>query len=279
MAKKLIITADDFGISRDINSGIIYCYTRGAITDISLLSVGDAFEDAVNLARKGKITRLGVHLALTGGFKPLSLNRDVKTLTGKEGSFPDSYLLFLMRYLLRRVNSDEIYIEFKNQIARAKKTGFKVTHIDSHHHIHIVPGILEIVLRIMREENIAHVRFPYENAKLITKLRNPAAWMRNLLLSTMCRISKRILQSSTARHNDYFIGHMDAMKLNKKRLIALLGTVRDGLTELGCHPGYATPASLAKYPKDKSREAEIEALCDGEFHNEVKTQKIELGSH
>ncbi len=72
MPKKLVINADDYGLTEEANKAVIECFTRGAVTDMSLLAVGDSFEHAVKLARENNINKIGVHLALTGPFKPLT---------------------------------------------------------------------------------------------------------------------------------------------------------------------------------------------------------------
>ena len=254
MPKKLIINADDYGLTGRANKAVIECFTRGAVTDMSLLAVGDSFEHAVKLARENNINKIGIHLALTGPFKPLTPTR-----------FSRSYIPFLIRYFAGFVKKDEIYTEFKSQILKIKKEGFTITHLDSHQHIHVVPGILKVVIRLMKEENIDYVRFPREKINIFTELIDPRALIRSLLLLPMCGLSGKLLDVPGIKHNDYFAGHARALKLRKKDLMRAISNLKDGLTELGCHPG--------------NREEEAIALCDKGFVDEMKARSIELVSY
>jgi predicted glycoside hydrolase/deacetylase ChbG (UPF0249 family) len=264
MARKLIINADDFGLTNEINESIMECYASGIVTDISCLATGDAFENAVTLARKSTVDAIGVHLCLTGAGKPVAAPGDVKSLLCN-GRFPKTYISFLMRYFTGRVKTDEIYIELKNQIAKVKRAGFQVTHIDSHHHIHVVPGILKLVIQLMREERIENIRFPREKIPWLTGIRNPRAWARNMALLFMCTVSGATLEASRARHSDSFIGHAFAHKMHKDRLVTSLRGVKDGLTELACHPGAC--------------EEERKLLCDTVLIAAIYKSTIELNSY
>ena len=97
MKKRLIITADDFGIEEGIDNGIIDCYKKGAITDISLLSVGESFEHAVRLAKENNIKKIGIHLALTGSFMPVSLKEEVATVLSRDNTFSKDHISFFLK--------------------------------------------------------------------------------------------------------------------------------------------------------------------------------------
>jgi len=137
MKKKLIINADDYGVSEDINSGIIQCYKHGAVTDMSLLAVGEAFNHACGMAKKEGIKKIGIHLALTGRFRPAQEPERVATLVTKDGLFPGGFIGLFAGLLLGIINKEEIYNELKGQIRKVKEEGFIITHVDSHQHVHI----------------------------------------------------------------------------------------------------------------------------------------------
>lgn len=279
MPKQLIINADDFGRAVDINRGIIKCLTGGVVTDISLLAVGDAFDDAVKRARENNIKKIGVHLTLTGPFKPAGNPGEVSSLVEKNGRFPASYAIFFAKYFTGLVKITEITSEFKKQISKVKEAGFKVTHIDSHQHIHMVPGILKIVIKLMKEENIGYVRLAQEKVDIVTKIKNPIILFRNLLLTAISLLSNNLLRASGVKHNNFFVGHIHAHKLKKENLIRAISGIKEGLTELGCHPGYFTDEIKQNHPCYKNSEEELEALCDKNVANEIKKRSIELISY
>ncbi len=254
MPKKLIITADDYGESKDINERIIKCFLLGAISDISILAVGNAFSHAAELARKHNIKNIGAHLALTGPFKALS--------GGIE--FPGSYGAFFAKYFAALINKNRIYEEFKRQISRIKNAGFTITHVNSHQHVHMVPGILKNVLKIMKEENINSLRFPLERMSFLGKAQDPPAAARNILLSSICLLSGGLLKSSGVKRNDHFIGHARALRLKRADFISAVSGLEEGLTELGCHL------------KDDEEER---FLCDKVFLDTVKKNNIEIVSY
>jgi predicted glycoside hydrolase/deacetylase ChbG (UPF0249 family) len=262
MPKKLVITADDYGLSEAVNRRIIECYAEGAVTDVSLMAVGDSFGHAVELAKRKNLNKIGMHLALTGRFKPASPPGDASTLITQSGRFAKSYRSFLIRYFLGIAKKDEIYTELRNQILRVRNEGFKITHLDSHEHVHMAPGILKIVIKLAKEEGIEYVRFPLEKIRLFAK---PSFVVRNILLSFMCGISEKIIRGAKMRYNDNFIGHARALKLKKEDLISAISGLKDGLTELSCHPG--------------SREEEAKVLCDTGFIDELRKRSVQLVSY
>ena len=254
MAKRLVITADDFGASEEADRKIMKCRREGAVTDIGLLAVGASFEHAARLAGENNIKNLGIHLAMTGPFNGV--------LCGK---LHKGYIAFLASYFMGLINKDKIYAEFKAQISRIKEKGFTITHLDSHQHIHMIPGILKIVVKLIKEEGIRCVRFPRERINIFRNLPDIPALIRHFLLFFMCALSENIIKESGVGHNDYFIGHAFALRLKKKDLISAISGIKDGLTELGCHPG------------NSGQEKAL--LCDKSFIDGIKKQNIELVSY
>ncbi len=242
MSKKLIITADDYGLSEDANKSIVECYRRGAVTDISLLAGAEAFGHAVRLARENGINKIGVHLAAAGDYKS-----------------------FFLKYFTGLVNANELYANFKEQIYKVKKSGFKITHLDSHQHVHMVPGIFRMAAELMKEEGIEYARFPLEKLSFSEKLSNPVGWMRNILLSSACRASRGILAARGIKHNDYFIGHARALRLRREDFFSAISGLKEGLTELGCHPG--------------QHKEESDVLCDKSFIDKIKERNIDLAAY
>ena len=156
--------------------------------------------------------------------------------------------------------------------------GFIITHLDSHQHIHMVPGILKIVIELAREEDINYIRLPEEKCDFFSKLKDPPGSARHVPLFSMCALSKKMLKISGLKHNDHFIGHMKAHRLDPEYLKKTVFNIKDGVTELGCHPGYFTEEVKKKFPQYKNAERELEALCDKNFKTEIEKRSIELVS-
>jgi len=278
MKKRLIITADDFGITEGVNSGIIDCYKKSTITDISLLAVGESFEHAVKLAKENNIKKIGIHLSLTGPFKPASMKEEVSTVLNRDKTFLKSHISFFLKYFSKTIKPIEIKTEFKNQILKIKNEGFKITHIDSHEHIHMMPGILKIVINLALENKINYIRFPLEKLSILNKLRNPRTWLRNILLSSVCKMSKNLIDSAGLKRNNSFIGHSFAHNVKEEELIKAIANIKDDLVELGVHPGYSKEEIEKKHPQHKTCEKELNILCSKNVGDKIKALNIELVS-
>jgi len=277
--KRLIINADDFGMQKDIDRGIMDCYAKGAVTDVSLMAVGDSFENAIHMARENSMDTVGIHLVLTGEFYPASAPDNVRSLVGNDHKFYKSYIAFLIRYFMRSFSTKEIYSEFKSQVIKIKKEGLKISHINSHQHLHILPAILKIVIRLAEEEGISNIRFPFEKINVVRSVRDPRVLLRNISLASVCAVSKKLLKTSNVNFNEYFIGHAEALKLNKENLVTDIMRLRGSITELGCHPGYFTEDVRSQYPYYKNCENELNFLCQSGLIDTIKKYSIQPISH
>jgi predicted glycoside hydrolase/deacetylase ChbG (UPF0249 family) len=279
MAKRLIINADDFGLDDGINRGIMHCYKKGAVNSISLIACASGYRDAVNLAHKRGIFTIGAHLTVTGSFRPVSLLEEVPTLLTRKGTFHKGYINFLSRYFLGKINPDEIYVEFKNQIDRIRRDGFDITHLDSHHQIHMMPGILKLLVKIAEEEHIGYIRLALEKKLIKANPFDIRNRIRRVMLLSTCNLSKSILTESNIKYNDHFFGHFYSGALSKDILSDMIANLEDGLTEISCHPGYLTYDVKKNHNWHRYCEDELNVLCDPSIMIELKKHNVELVEH
>lgn len=149
--QQLIINADDFGFTRDVNAGIVHAHREGILTSTTLMANGDAFDDAVHLAREEAPTLdIGAHLVLVQGHSLLSGNR-----------FPERPRDLLMALAKKQIDP---YAELRPQIEKILHSGTAITHLDSHKHTHIVPQIFRAVVRLASEFKVPYVRLPLDHA-------------------------------------------------------------------------------------------------------------------
>jgi chitin disaccharide deacetylase len=139
-----VVNADDFGLSTSINEGISVACDQGILRSASLMPNGDAFDDAIDRLRSLPDLRVGVHLSLVGE-RPIAPTESLPGLV-REGKLPDSYADFTRDYLLRRFPLREVRREIAAQIDLVLGAGIKPTHLDSHQHIHLLPGIFDLTL-------------------------------------------------------------------------------------------------------------------------------------
>src|SRR5258708_17230553 len=140
--KQLIVTADDVGLHRGMTEGAIRAHRDGIVTACSLVANGLGFDDAVERLRDAPALEVGVHLALV----------EERSLSGIR--FPRSYVSFV----LARKDFAATERELRAQIERVLATGLSVTHLNGHQHLHMLPSIFAIVVRLANEYGIGYVR-------------------------------------------------------------------------------------------------------------------------
>ena len=155
--KRLIINADDFGINTEVNSAIILAMELNICTDSTLLMNFENSEDAAKLAiSNNKKDKIGIHLNLTEGY-PLTTNIQ------NESRFCNSDGLFHFKknkriVYLSKSEKKAVHEELTSQIQQCRKLGIPISHADSHNHIHEEPGLLILILDVLKKENIPFLR-------------------------------------------------------------------------------------------------------------------------
>jgi chitin disaccharide deacetylase len=263
--KQLIVNADDFGFTLDVNRGIVEAHRRGILTATTLMANGAAFDDAVTLARQNPTLDIGCHLVLIGG---------ASLLTGMP--LPASVPELLGALARRRIRP---YDELKAQVRKIIDAGIRPTHLDTHKHTHLAPPVLDAVARLAEEFDIRWVRRPMDfplhavPVPLLKRLTSRALWL-------LRRRFHRVLTRHGCRTTDHFAGFQITGAFRTQELVALLGVLPEGATELMTHPGYCTEALRAAHTRLKeSREHELEALTSPEVRESLKRNHIELATY
>ena len=271
--KKIIFNADDFGLTRGINQGIIRAFTEGVVRSASLMPVGMAYDDAVRLAKENPGLDIGIHLCLVEE-KPLLTNKEIPSLVVKDGYFSRYELWFILNYYLGRINLKEIERELEAQVQRVKESGIRATHIDSHDYIHMLPSILKIVMRLARKYSIPFIRYPYERPVIFTA--RPPRYMLSFILNMLCVVSNKIIREAGLFRTNYFYGVLSSGHLSESCLTKILRTVDKGMTEITCHPGiYDEEAKRYDYWKYEW-EGELRALTSPNIKKIIKDLNIQL---
>lgn len=154
--KKLIINADDLGISFEVNSQIEECIRRGVITSSTLMVNAPAFEDGVRIAKQYPHISVGVHLNLVE-FSPLT-NVDVfkrHGVVGEDGDFIEGAIMCV--HIDEELRS-AVYEEWDAQISKIESSGINPTHCDSHEHTHTITALQDVLCRVLKKHNITRVR-------------------------------------------------------------------------------------------------------------------------
>lgn len=263
LMKTLIINADDFGMCREANKGILFCHTHGVVSSASLMANMPGFEEAAKMLKKYPGLDAGVHLNLTWG-KPLT---KAKSLVDETGNFRQD---MIKRILLGKFEKSDVEEEIKAQIQLCKKHA-KISHVNSHKHFHVLPSVMKTIVDIAKEEGIKWIRLPKE--------RIPAKINRQLpklmLLRFYSLSAQRYYDRLGLKYADKFIGVSHTGNLTLESFKNLLSHVNEGITEIICHPGYKSNA-VKNDRLAVSREKELRILTNKEAKESIKKYGIRL---
>ena len=242
MPARLIINADDFGLTHGVNRSIIELHQAGVLTSATLMATGAAFDDAVALAHANPTLGVGCHIVLTDGM-PVSDPRDIPTLIGPDGrNFRPSLVDFVQALLRGKVREEEIECEASAQIRKLKQAGITLTHVDSHKHSHLFPRVSRPLLRALEAESIRAIRNPFEPA--FTQRLSHAGVKRRLQINLLNRLrpgfsGQSQIVSGAVKTTGGTVGVSATGNLNAVTLTELLLVMpAQGTYELVCHPGY-----------------------------------------
>ncbi|MBP2651148.1 MAG: YdjC family protein [Firmicutes bacterium] len=276
--RKLIINADDFGLHPAVNQGIIDGYKFGCLTSTSIMACGKTFDAAVEQAIGQPGLGVGVHLTLVAE-QPLTDARKVPSLVDADGRFPDSYPLVMTRFFRRKISLNEVYLELRAQVKKAAASGLQLTHLDSHQHLHVLPGIIDIVLSLAREFSIKAIRIPAEPFLFTGGYPFSAGRMIGRSgLSVFALLARRKARRQGIRVPDHFFGMLAGGHLEEKYLLKILDKLPNGVSEIMMHPGCDDAALKAAYNWQLSWQAELAAAKSTEVRYQLDNRGIELVS-
>jgi hopanoid biosynthesis associated protein HpnK len=275
--KQLIINADDLGLTPGVNLGIIRAFQAGIVTSASLLVTGSAFEDAVALARQSSKLDVGLHLALVE--ERAVLGRDaLPTLVDETGRFPRTSGEFIRRAILGRISWHQVEREIAAQIARFQNTGLRLSHVDSHQHLHMFPPVFQIIKRLTRGMDNLWIRNPAGPWRKSPGVRI-GRWIQRLGLNLTCLAARGLHDGSQPQMPDGLYGFEVSGRLTRSALEQILRKIPDGLYELICHPGEDDAETRTRYSHWGYRWAEeLEALTAPETRGILEKQGIVLTS-
>lgn len=254
MGRTLIVNADDFGFTRDVNAGIIEAHRDGILTATTLMATGDAFDDAVRLAKETPSLDIGCHLVLVGApGLPLTIPQLVRAVA------------------LGRIR---IYDELARQVRRIVDAGLSPTHLDTHKHTHLLPPVLEAVARISEEFRIPWVRRPFD-----FPLQPGSVGWTNRIMRLMTGRFRTALARHHCRSTDWFAGFKLTGSYGSKDLIDVIRALPEGVTEFMCHPGRCgDDLRSARTRLKESREEELRALTAPEVRAALAEAGVTLAS-
>jgi predicted glycoside hydrolase/deacetylase ChbG (UPF0249 family) len=256
LSKRLIINADDFGACREVNMAVTQVARAGILGGTSVLANGTWWEQAVEFLLDHPKLSAGVHLNGVEG-RPVSAAPEVRIITSKDGTFLGMSTL-LKRWGLRPLAvCRAVEIEWRAQIEKLMRAGIRLTHADSHQHLHAFPLAYRCAVRLCQEYGIPALRHPRENDN--QPIRRKSA----LALQTSLAISRKVASRTGLCHNDYFLGFKRVGAYGMTELIEDLQRIPEGLTEIALHPSVEDGVPYPKLCGDRERRALLDDSLPG----------------
>ena len=242
--KKLIVNADDFGLTDGCNKGIVDAIKNGIVTSTTIMMNMPKAKDAIELAKENGITQIGIHLTLTSG-KPVLPSEDIPSLVNEEGKFHKR------RWdLFPNMNQEEAKKELRAQIEKFLESGLELSHMDSHHHIHMYDELRETVVDLAKEYNVA--------------LRNPDEKTKDFILQ------------NDVKTTDYFSMDFYGEEATIDKLKELIDTLEEGTMEIMVHPAYVDEQLKSISSYNEQRFNEFTMLTNRDMKKWIEDKGIQL---
>ena len=289
--RRLIVNADDLGMTAGINRAIVESCEQGIITSATLMANSKEFDDAVRHVRELKVHRkwfgVGCHVVLLNG-EPILPPQRVPSLLdprhdGESPQFRSSLGGFARSALAGRLNPSDIEAEADAQFARIQSAGLELSHFDCHKHAHMFPAVLRPLLRAAKARGIRAVRNPFEKSLPLPwnqLLRRPKLWTRFAQMSVLRTFAagfQREVQKHGLRTPDGSVGVLVTGVLDQELFSCIAENLPEGTWEFVCHPGY-NDADLDRVRTRlrQSREQELAVLTSPEAKSTLQKCGIEL---
>ena len=268
MPKSVIISADDFGLSVEVNEAVEQAHTQGLLGTASLMVAGPAAADAVSRARRLPGLHVGLHLVVIEGPAILP-HKEIPDLVGIDGQFPSDQLKLGLRYFFRPEIRRQLAREIAAQYDAFAATGLRLDHANAHKHMHLHPTVGRLLIRCGRSHGLRAIRVPYEPPAPL----RAADGSRDTAGAAALRLWTRLLRMQARRAglltNDSCFGLAWSGQMTADRVNRLAARLPGGLNEIYFHPATARNDEIARLMPDYAHRAELETLCDPAFRTSL----------
>lgn len=248
---KVILHADDFGYDKDTLDATIDCFERGVLTSCTVMVNCESSEEAFAYARKHPEFSFGVHLTYVDGLKPVLLANKIPTLVDEKGLFLPSNVVRKLAMLLK-LSKKQIIAESQSQIDKIENAGVKLSHLDSHGHLHKFLSMLYSMKYLkVGGKPVEKVRSSQNVFVLKPSWKSPVFWLNKYFIWYLKHNFKNP-QYFYMSANNMDTGWADAILTKMDKL------PQDAVIEIGVHPGH----------KEEWRQHEYDDII--EFANKLK---------
>src|SRR5258708_20297929 len=274
--RRLIVNADDFGLTTGVNRGIAESHQRGIVTSATLMACGAQFEQAASLAKELPRLSVGCHVVLVDGQPQMDPSAIPSLVTqGSNPHFRISLAAFGALAAAGQLDERQIEAEISAQVRKLQAAGIAVSHLDAHNHTHVFPVVLRGMLRAAKNCGVRAIRNPFEPLVFARFAR----WKRQFQLRMVSRFRqnfRRALEKAEIAAPDGCIGVAATGGLSEDSFRYLIQNLPEGTWEFVSHPGY-NDQELAKVTRlSESREKELEILTSESSEDVLAPEQVQL---
>jgi len=277
--KKLILNADDFGRHPLINKAVKLAAESGMLRSATVMTTEEYFPEAVDIAKENPRLGVGVHLTLVNS-TPLLPAREIPTLVGTDGRFLPDHKALVKRLISGGVNLGEVRRELSAQLEKFARTGLTPTHVDSHQHMHTLPGIIDVVLDLAKNAGIKAVRIPAAPINTPDGLffGGLGAFIGRSGLKTLAEVARLKAKRRGLKYPRHFAGLVAGDAVTPEYLAEIAANMPSGSLEVMLHPGTDNNALVAATEWQHDFEAEYRAISDEKIMARLGERKIILSN-
>jgi hopanoid biosynthesis associated protein HpnK len=275
--QRVIINADDFGASAEVNEAIIGAHKEGVLTSCSLMVTGEAFEEAVQLAKENPKLGVGIHLVTVVGRSVLPA-AEIPALVDAQGNFSNDPNTAGMKYYFSPQARRQLRKELAAQFEKFHQTGLPFSHIDGHLHLHIHPVIFKTALELGAKYGVKRMRVPTEELRLALnfdgrfKLRKG---IHRLMFGALGIYMKRNLKKHGFVFAERVYGNLQSGAINDKYFLYALDKLNAATNEIYCHPAFYQAERILN-TDEKQLLIEFEALINDKVKERAKDTRFKL---
>ena len=264
--RRLIVNADDFGLSPSVNAAVIRAHREGILTTASLMVNEPGFSEAVILAKENPTLGVGLHLTLLHGHATLPPDK-IPGLVNAHGEFSNSPVGVGMNYFFKSGLREQLRAEIHAQIEKFHATGLKLDHVNGHLHLHLHPAVFKILMEHPERDGITQMRLTRDCLARSRRMSH-GHWFYRVshaaIFELLSSRARKLLSAKKIRHAQITFGLLQDSRVDEEYLLKLLPDLPEGDSELYSHP------SLDKFKH------EFDALVSPRVREQIKNLGIEL---
>lgn len=272
--KRLVVNGDDFGLSAEVNAGVVRAHREGILTSTSLMVAEAASREAAQLARENPALDVGLHVVACKGRSVLAPEK-LAGAVDSAGRFPENPVWAGMRWFFDARVRAALAAELRAQVERHLELVGRLDHIDGHLNFHVHPVIADIVVELAAEYKVGCIRIPREAVMTTLKLRRdhaPRKLVEAVIFRALSRRTRRMIRERGIRSTDWLFGLHQSGHLSEDYIVGVIERLGDGATELYFHPA----ADCGGTPPAPAAQSEVEILTSKRVRSALEAHGVRL---